>query len=191
MGHPHPTVEIPGSWPEVLAELDVLMPDEHSTALIDGLNGAAVTHPGHVCATAWVLSPNLDSVLLVEHRILGWSAPGGHLYPGENSLAAARRELAEECGTIATRAEPARERPVFVHITDLVGAGPDQLAHRHWNIAWAFVVHDLSVDADRVDGDEVGTSGDEHAHWWPCDGLPDGPADMTAGLERILLSLRT
>ena len=190
MGHPHPTVEIPGSWPELLAELDVLMPDELSAALVDGLRGAPVPQPGHVCATAWVLSAGLDEVLLVEHRVLGWSAPGGHLHPGETSLAAARRELREECGLMAVGAEPVRDRPVFVHVTDLDGAGSERPSHRHWNIAWTFVMRDPDLETDSATDDGLDTAGDERAQWWPCDDLPDGPADMITGLERILLSLR-
>lgn len=189
MGHPHPTVEIPGSWPELLADVDVLAPDEHSSALAAGLCGAAVTHPGHVCATAWVVSPDFSRVLLVEHRVLGWSAPGGHLHPGETTLAAARRELAEECGAMAAGAEPARDRAVFVHVTDVAGTDQGNPSHRHWNVAWAFVIHD--VDGNTHVGDVVDTAGEERAQWWPCDDLPDGPVDMITGLERILLSLRT
>lgn len=179
MGHPHPTVEIPGSWPDLLGELDVLMPDDVSSTLADGLRGATVTHPGHVCATAWVLSRDLRNVLLVEHRVLGWSMPGGHLHPGESSREAALRELIEECGPVAAHAEPVHDRPAFVHTTDFSGTDAGGMPHRHWNIAWAFML-----------GDGVDTGGDERARWWPCDALPDGPSDMAPGLGRILLSLR-
>ena len=54
--------------------------------------------PGHFTASAFVLAPGGDELLLVLHAKLGrWLQPGGHVDPGDRDvLAAARRELAEE-----------------------------------------------------------------------------------------------
>src|SRR5690606_25147466 len=56
--------------------------------------------PGHFTASAFVLSPDRQSLLLIHHRKLGlWLQPGGHLEPADpNVRAAARREVAEEVG---------------------------------------------------------------------------------------------
>ena len=55
--------------------------------------------PGHLTASAFVVSPD-DELLLIFHRKLGiWVQPGGHIEPGDESLLdAARREVAEEVG---------------------------------------------------------------------------------------------
>jgi 8-oxo-dGTP pyrophosphatase MutT (NUDIX family) len=55
--------------------------------------------PGHFTASAFVLSPDESSLLLIFHRRLRrWLQPGGHLDPDEGVFAAARREVAEETG---------------------------------------------------------------------------------------------
>lgn len=56
--------------------------------------------PGHFTASAFVLSPDGRSILLILHAKLGrWLQPGGHLEPGDaNVEAAARREVFEETG---------------------------------------------------------------------------------------------
>jgi len=72
-------------------------------ALIDEDGPALLTRaarPSHVTASAIVLSPDARRTCLVLHRRIGlWVQPGGHLEPGDTSLAgAATREVAEETG---------------------------------------------------------------------------------------------
>lgn len=54
--------------------------------------------PGHITATALVLDPRREQVLLVHHRRLDrWLLPGGHCEPDDDSIfAAAKREAVEE-----------------------------------------------------------------------------------------------
>jgi 8-oxo-dGTP pyrophosphatase MutT (NUDIX family) len=56
--------------------------------------------PGHFTASAFVLSPDEGSLLLILHAKLGlWLQPGGHIDPEDMDIvAAARREVAEETG---------------------------------------------------------------------------------------------
>ena len=56
--------------------------------------------PGHFTASAFVLSPDGGSLLLIRHAKLGrWLQPGGHVDPADSSpFAAAGRELREEAG---------------------------------------------------------------------------------------------
>ena len=56
--------------------------------------------PGHITASAFVLSPDGEDLLLILHGKLGlWLQPGGHVDPTDpDVLAAARREVAEEVG---------------------------------------------------------------------------------------------
>jgi 8-oxo-dGTP pyrophosphatase MutT (NUDIX family) len=58
--------------------------------------------PGHFTASAFVLSPAGDEILLIEHRRLGrWLQPGGHVDPEDPDLAAAAaREVREETGIV-------------------------------------------------------------------------------------------
>jgi 8-oxo-dGTP pyrophosphatase MutT (NUDIX family) len=58
--------------------------------------------PGHFTASAFVLSPDRARVLLVFHNKLRLLLqPGGHVDPGDESLAlAARREVSEEVGLV-------------------------------------------------------------------------------------------
>ena len=56
--------------------------------------------PGHFTASAFVLDPEHESLLLILHRKLGlWLQPGGHFDPAdEGAFAAACREVVEETG---------------------------------------------------------------------------------------------
>ena len=58
--------------------------------------------PGHITASAFVLSPDGGSLLLIEHAKLGrWLQPGGHVDPADESpFHAALRELREETGIV-------------------------------------------------------------------------------------------
>ncbi|MEM9352966.1 MAG: NUDIX hydrolase [Planctomycetota bacterium] len=55
--------------------------------------------PGHVTASAWVLSPDGSRCLLVHHVKLGrWLQPGGHCDGQTDPGSVARREVEEETG---------------------------------------------------------------------------------------------
>ena len=53
----------------------------------------------HFSASAWVMNPTHDRVLMIWHNIYqSWSWPGGHADGEENLLNVALREVAEETG---------------------------------------------------------------------------------------------
>ncbi|MEO8371610.1 MAG: NUDIX domain-containing protein [Candidatus Solibacter sp.] len=58
--------------------------------------------PGHITTSGMVLAPGRRRVLLVHHRRLErWLLPGGHVEPGDATIAdAARREVVEETGAV-------------------------------------------------------------------------------------------
>lgn len=75
--------------------------DEFLTRLVDRPDALDRTClPDHLTASAVVLSPGGDSVLLDLHRKVGrWLQFGGHVEPGDHDLAAtALREATEESG---------------------------------------------------------------------------------------------
>lgn len=56
----------------------------------------------HLTASAVVIDPNTEAVLLVWHRASqAWLFPGGHVEPGESPAEAALREVREETGVDA------------------------------------------------------------------------------------------
>jgi 8-oxo-dGTP pyrophosphatase MutT (NUDIX family) len=66
--------------------------------------------PGHLTASALVLDPSTDSFLLIQHNFLKrWLQPGGHMDACEDPVAAAKRELEEEVGTIRVELHPWQE----------------------------------------------------------------------------------
>ena len=58
----------------------------------------------HMTASAWVVNPKRDRVLMVYHRIYdSWSWTGGHADGEEDLLAVALREVTEETGVTHVR----------------------------------------------------------------------------------------
>ena len=133
-------------------------------------------YPDHLTAGALVLSHDRRAVLLNLHRKSGrWFHFGGHLEPGDETLAAgALREATEESGLADLHLEPE----------------PLQLS-RH-----AVGFCDPRGSVDHLDvrflarlGDDVSPVVSEESldvRWWPVDALPTEDADM---VEMIGLAL--
>lgn len=169
MAFPHPTIDVPGTWPLVAEELRRLQHhDVLSDRLVRLLNDESDERPGHVCATTWVLSPDGTFTILVRHKTLGWSTPGGHVERHESTEEGGRRELEEETGLTRFDVRLIGSGPALVHITDTTNPTP----HRHWNVAWLY-----TCDTDAP------LSITEGARWWPVDALPDGPPDLRVCLD--------
>jgi 8-oxo-dGTP pyrophosphatase MutT (NUDIX family) len=133
--------------------------------------------PGHLTASAFVLSADGASVLLVLHRRLGrWLQPGGHIDPVDpDPEAAARREVAEETGVVATG--PGRLVDVDVH---RIPAGKGEPPHRHFDLRFLY---------RRWHGEPRPGDGAADVAWAPLDELAVAAGDVSLrrAARRILV----
>jgi 8-oxo-dGTP pyrophosphatase MutT (NUDIX family) len=125
--------------------------------------------PGHLTASAFVLSPDGLQVLLIHHAKLGlWLQPGGHIDADDRDVfAAARRELAEEAGVVDVQVEPGFPDVLDVDVHD-IPASPrkGEAAHRHFDVrallrarSWALTAGSDALAARWVPLDQVEDAG--------------------------------
>ena len=90
--------------------------------------------PGHVTASAVVLSESGDQIALIDHpKLKKWLQPGGHVEAVDQSLiAAAHREVIEECGPLELQ---------FDGLIDLdvhrIGRYDQEPTHQHFDAAFS------------------------------------------------------
>jgi 8-oxo-dGTP pyrophosphatase MutT (NUDIX family) len=169
-----------------LGEYAAAHPDEDNdlSRLVTALDdGSRLTERGefrgHVTCSVALADPDWR-VLHVRHRTLGrWLVPGGHLEPGDTSLAAAAlRELAEETGVPAGAVAGGGVIDIDVHpIPANHARGED--AHWHFDFCHLF----RSSAAVPITLQEAEVTG---FRWVPVGDLPTGrPEDK---LRRIAQS---
>ena len=91
--------------------------------------------PVHVTGSAIVLGPR-GIVMHLHKRLQRWLQPGGHVEPGEDPCAGARREALEETGLYVRDPDSG---PRLVHID--VHAGPR--GHTHLDLRYLFYADDV------------------------------------------------
>lgn len=125
--------------------------------------------PGHFTASAFVLSPERDALLLILHRKLGlWLQPGGHVEASDPSLAAAaRREVVEEVGA-ELEADPL-ETPFDLDIHRIPAHKTDP-AHEHFDVRFRFYARSRAFSTS----DEV-----VRAAWVPLSRLSEVTSDRS------------
>lgn len=116
-------------------------------ALADGPGDPFDRHhfnPGHFTASAFVLSPSGEELLLIWHtKFDRWLQPGGHVDPEDADIvAAARREVAEEAGVTALTPMGAGLFDLDVH---LIPARKGEPEHRHFDVRLLFRAQDEAL----------------------------------------------
>ncbi|NOY28675.1 MAG: NUDIX domain-containing protein [Planctomycetes bacterium] len=98
--------------------------------------------PGHITASAWVLSHDQNHCVLVHHRKLGrWLQPGGHADSDSDVVAVARREVEEETGLLELELVLSQPFDIDVHrIPSRVDSAGSLIedAHDHHDLRFLF-----------------------------------------------------
>ena len=97
--------------------------------------------PGHLTGSAWILSPDHASVLLVHHRKLNrWLQPGGHADGEADVFQVALREAREETGLRSFTTLPGGDPPapldLDIHEIPAHGGEPP---HLHLDVRFLLV----------------------------------------------------
>ena len=126
--------------------------------------------PGHITASALVMSQDGEALLTLHPRFGRWLQLGGHCEAGDTDIiAAALREATEESGIDGLQVEP-ELAAIHAHpVTCSLGVPTRHLDLQfiaHAPAGAAYVVSDESVDL----------------RWFPLDALPD---DADAGLRQL------
>ena len=98
--------------------------------------------PAHVTGSAWVVSPDRESVLMLHHRKLDqWFQPGGHADGDNDVLRVALRETSEETGL-----DPAHIRLIDDAVFDVdihtILASHEAPSHEHIDIRFLVEIDD-------------------------------------------------
>lgn len=111
----------------------------------------------HMTASAWVVNPTRDKVLMVYHRIFdSWSWTGGHADGERDLLSVALREVSEETGISHLR--PVTEDIFSLEVLTVDGhekRGEYVPSHLHMNVTYLVEADDrdaLSVCPDENSG---------------------------------------
>lgn len=100
----------------------------------------------HLVSYFVVVSPEMDKVLLVDHKKADlWLPPGGHVEPGENPRETVRREAQEELGIDA---EFIFDEPIFLTVTKTVGTVARHTDVSLWYLLKGDPNHALNYDLE-------------------------------------------
>jgi len=131
--------------------------------------------PGHFTASAFVLSPDRQALMLIFHRKLSrWLQPGGHVETMDvDLLAAARREVMEETGVASLELERHGIFDVDVHA---IPARADLGSHHHFDVRFLFRATNMDLTLNNEVSD---------ARWVPLSAIHEFESD-----ESVLRAVR-
>lgn len=129
--------------------------------------------PGHLTASAIVLSADRTQTLLTLHPRVGrWLQLGGHCEDGDATLAgAALREATEESGIVELSLEPSLVQ-LEVHPITCSLAVPT----RHFDVRFTAIAPEGATPVISAESDDL--------RWWP---IADLPMPVDPGLDAALL----
>ncbi|WP_245816826.1 MULTISPECIES: NUDIX hydrolase [Reichenbachiella] len=132
---------------------------------------------GHITASAWVLNPNRDAVMLLHHKKLDrWLQPGGHADGDEDVVRVAQKELSEETGLTQVKLLKDGIFDLDIHA---IPARKADLAHEHYDVRFVFV----ALQPDEMKKNEESND----LAWIPLEQLDDyvaGEASILRMLEK-------
>ncbi len=104
--------------------------------------------PGHFTASAFVLSPDGASILLILHgKLHRWLQPGGHVDADDLDIeAAARREVSEEVGVSDVEVMLAHGLPFDLDV-HAIPETQKEPGHAHFDVRFAFRARILDMQA--------------------------------------------
>ena len=102
------------------------------------------TLPGHLTTSAFVLSPDHASILLIDHVVIArWLQPGGHYEPAAQFHESAAREAIEETGVQGLALHPwhrGGDLPFAIDSHDVPGKpSRGEPAHIHHDLQYLFL----------------------------------------------------
>ena len=118
----------------------------------------------HLTASAWVVNPARDKVLMVYHKIYdSWSWTGGHADGESDLLAVALRECREETGV--THVRPVSEEIYSLEVLTVDGHekhGEYVSSHLHLNVTYL-------LEAEETDALRVCKEENSGVRWFPLE----------------------
>ena len=119
----------------------------------------------HMTASAWVVNPARDKVLMVYHKIYdSWSWTGGHADGERDLLKVALREVREETGVEHVR--PVKEDIYSLEVLTVDGhekRGAYVPSHLHLNVTYL-------LEADERDSLHICEAENSGVKWFPLEG---------------------
>ena len=123
------TIDIRSQIHQIISSMSPMddLEDKHIRFTLDWIESGAeifrIEKPAvpdtHLVSYCLIVSPELDKILLVEHKKAElWLPPGGHVDPGEDPKEAAAREAREELGIDF---EFLSDQPLMLTVTKTVG----------------------------------------------------------------------
>lgn len=122
--------------------------------------------PGHVTASAWIVSRESRAVLLTHHRKLDrWLQLGGHTDGESDVLRSALREAREESGLVALDPIPATGEPRILDLdVHAIPARKDEPAHAHHDVRFLFEASETAPLTRQAAESKA-------LRWFPAEGL--------------------